>query len=237
MHLGQELVDGRHGFGQTAHMDHSFERLHARKHQMAGGGDRAGDLMRLLGRPGAGSTARQTELEQDLQLLFRPGCTDRGVEEANTGERIDQAAELEARIVAHLFHHPAHRRRLDQLVGEDHPVHSESPPYADLAHRRRSHRPGAGVELPLNQLWRHRSLGVGRQRYAVPLAEARHQIDVVPQSRVLQDHDGEHEFTAQGVPAALAHGPDGDRRTCRERLVAPIDRFVEDAIEVERPGL
>src|ERR1700674_4057306 len=70
----------------------------------------------------------------------------------------------------------------------------------------------------------------------VALAVGRHQLDVVPQCRILQHHHRQHKIAAQHIPISRAHFTDSRWRSGRERLVTPVDLLVKHAVEIDGRG-
>jgi hypothetical protein len=177
----QKCVDGLKRARQALFVDDTLESLNPRQRKVGAIGDGSRHMERLLMRPAAGPPTRRPELHEDLEAAMDIGGLDSRLEEPHPRDGIDKAVEVEAWIGFQLLRHPARGGRLDQLVGQDHPVHSESPPDANLAHGRGGHRPGAIVELQLEKLWGHRSLAVRSEQHVVALAPGGHQLAVVAQ--------------------------------------------------------
>ena len=201
---------------------------HAREDQTIGsngcGSHRFGQLLRT------GARAALLHAEFDQHPNWWIVCTASRGQTLDAGDRINQQPDLSAcplRIAD-----PAHGRRLDHLVGDQHAGNTEGCTDPTLRGVRDGNRPRARIELATKQLGRHRRLAVRRQRHLVRRAPRLHRCDV-PSDRVLADRqERQRHIAAQDIPAL---GRDRARRGGwvhnGEALVAPVDRVVEQLLE------
>ena len=135
------------------------------------------------------------------------------------GGRVDQAAELEARV-GEQRGDDRHVRRVDQLVGHQHPSHPVPVRIAYLRRGRQGDAPGAGLQLHREQLRAHGGLAVRGQLDPVGVHEPAHPVQVVGQGRVAQHRHRQADVAFEDAPAGRGDFPGVEHRLASAQALA-----------------
>ncbi len=221
--VGVRLV----GFGVAADAQ-ALVALDAAKPQRRAGVGSLGQRDGLRLRPASGSSARHADLQQHIEgrrirLLRMPGLDDfklrRRVEQEDhpkPGMRPFQRGDA---LQVHRGHH---------LVGDDAAPRTGCHSDAQLEHGREAQAPGPGVELLLEELWRHRRLAVRRDVNAGVLRVAAHPREVVRHRVSLHHGQRQGQVARQHVPALR---PDVRTPQRRAAMRKPFERGIEQRVD------
>src|SRR5205807_7701217 len=97
-HVAQESIGRLDGSVQAVRADDPLECLDSGERQPPGCANRAGHFERLLRSPAAGPPASEPDLKENLQRTVERSRLEGGLYEADLGDRIDQAVEVELGI-------------------------------------------------------------------------------------------------------------------------------------------
>ncbi len=177
-------------------------------------------------------------LDKDLQRTARSDAAGRFSEAGDAGLGIDQAIEIELRIVADLAKYIFFFRQADEFVGHQYPRDPESPGHADLGNGGQGDGPGPGVELAAEDLGTHARLAMGSDPDAVRGRKTAHPVKVPVKRRLLDHRQGQRKIAKDGVPLLLPDPPKRKRgRSTGDPLECPIDHHVFDIFKGHRSTL
>ena len=190
--------------------------------------NRAGHLVDALRVAATGAPAGQAQLDADVQWTGRPA--QRRGHQLHSAHGVHPAGELQVGVGVQLGGRPPQRGGVDELVGQDQPLHAEGPVDRGLTGGGHRHPVRPRVQLSRRQLGRHVGLAVGSQLDTVPAAPRGHRGQVVGQRRGAQHADGpervrvEQRRRRRGDLGAGAAPP---RRG--DSLVRPVQRALGQA--------
>ena len=111
----------------------------------------ARQLQRRLVLTQTAAPARHAQFQQHLERWRAGVGLVPGFDQGQLSQRIDQENHAQAGVLTAQALHRGQVRRLYQLVGDQRPLHAGRDADGQLVHRRKSHAPGAGRELALEQ--------------------------------------------------------------------------------------
>ncbi len=120
------------------------------------------------------------------------------------GDRVDQAVKLKIRVVPQLAQHIFDGGASDELIGQEDTVIAEASGDLDLMRCGERHRPGAIVQLKIEQRRTHGRLAMRRDHGASIRQKSLHPCAVVTKCALLDHGDRERQVFAQDSPVLRA---------------------------------